>query len=164
VREGRPEWWRGARGEWYAAAQVALIALVFLGPRMPPGLPAWPAWLARIAVVVGPALMVAGGGLLLAGMVGLGANLSPLPCPRPGATLVRSGPYRLVRHPMYAGGIALAFGWAIAVRGWLTLAYAAALLVFLDVKSSREERWLVERFPDYAEYRRRVRKLIPFVH
>jgi protein-S-isoprenylcysteine O-methyltransferase Ste14 len=87
-----------------------------------------------------------------------------LPYPTSRATLIRTGPYRLVRHPMYAGGIALAFGWALFVRGWLTLAYAVVLLLFLEVKATREERWLVDRFPDYPDYQRRVRKLIPFVH
>ncbi len=42
--------------------------------------------------------------------------------------------------------------------------YVAALFVLLDVKSRREERWLVEKFPEYPAYQRRVRKLIPFVY
>jgi protein-S-isoprenylcysteine O-methyltransferase Ste14 len=58
----------------------------------------------------------------------------------------------------------LAIGWAIAVRSWLTLAYALLLLVFLDVKSRREEQWLRERFPTYRDYQRRVRKLVPFLY
>jgi protein-S-isoprenylcysteine O-methyltransferase Ste14 len=160
----RPPWWRGARGEWYVAAQLVLIAVVFLAPRTLPGLPAWPAPLAQIGVLAGSALMFAGGMLLLAGFVSLGPNLSPLPCPRPNATLVQTGPYRLARHPMYAGGVLLAYGWAFVVHGWLTLVYATILLVFLDIKSAREERWLTATFPDYAEYQRRVRKLIPFIY
>ncbi|HQG32287.1 MAG TPA: isoprenylcysteine carboxylmethyltransferase family protein, partial [Deltaproteobacteria bacterium] len=102
--------------------------------------------------------------LLLAGLVRLGSNLTPLPFPKEDATLVQTGPYRLVRHPMYSGGIILAYGWALAAGGWLTLAYATVLLVFLDIKSAREEQWLAERFPDYSDYQRRVRKLIPFVY
>lgn len=157
-------WWRGARGEWYVAGQIALIAAVFLGPRTLPGLPTWPAYVTRIASIVGAALALAGACLLLAGIRGLGANLTPLPHPKPDATLIRTGPYRLVRHPMYAGGIVLAFGWALLVHGWLTLGYAAVLLVFLDIKSRREERWLRKTFADYPDYQRRVRKLIPFIH
>jgi len=65
---------------------------------------------------------------------------------------------------MYSGGIALAFGWALFVQGWLTILYALVLFAFLDIKASREERWLVERFSDYSEYQRRVRKLVPFVY
>ena len=41
------------------------------------------------------------------------------------------GPHhRLVRHPIYSGGIFVAFGWALWVRGWLTLAYALILFVY----------------------------------
>lgn len=159
----RPPWWRGARGEWYVAAQVALIALVFLGPRTLPALPAWPASLVRACSVVGVLLMLSGTAFLVAGVLRHGRNITPLPYPKQHATLIEKGPYALVRHPMYAGGIALAFGWGLFVHGWLTLAYAAILLVFLDVKSGREERWLVDKFPDYPAYQRRVRKLIPFI-
>ncbi len=65
---------------------------------------------------------------------------------------------------MYAGGIAIAYGWSLFVCGWLTLVYATILFAFLDVKATREERWLTSRFPDYPAYQRRVRKLIPFIH
>jgi protein-S-isoprenylcysteine O-methyltransferase Ste14 len=57
---------------------------------------------------------------------------------------------------------ALAF--ALSVQGWLTLFEAAALAVFFDIKSRREEVWLGEHFPNYEDYRRRVRKLIPFIY
>ena len=80
------------------------------------------------------------------------------------ATLVVAGAYRLVRHPIYSGLAAMAFGWGMWVHGWLTLGYALILFVFFDCKSRREERWLREKFPEYAAYQRRVRKLIPFVY
>ena len=160
----QPPWWRGARGEWYVAAQLLLIGVVFLGPRTLPGLPDWPEVLARISIYAGAVLMLAATCLFLAAMVSLGSNLTPMPCPKPDATLVRTGPYRFVRHPIYAAGILLAFGWALMVGSWLTLVYATALLIFLDIKSAREERWLSEKFPDYPDYQRQVRKLIPFIH
>jgi protein-S-isoprenylcysteine O-methyltransferase Ste14 len=114
--------------------------------------------------MVGRLLIVGGGGLLLAGLVGLGSGLTPLPYPKEGAGLVQSGPFALVRHPMYSGGLVLALGCALCTGSWLTLGYVAVLFVFLDLKSRREERWLTERFPEYAHYRRRVRKLVPFVY
>ena len=159
----QPPWWRGTRGEWFVAAQLVLIAVVFLAPRTLSGLPAWPAPLARIGTFAGSALMLAGVGLFLAGVFRLGSNLTPLPYPKPNGTFVQTGPYRLVRHPIYAGGILLSYGWALVVHGWLTLLYATLLLIFLDIKSAREERWLVARFSEYPDYQRRVRKLIPFI-
>jgi len=141
------------------------MTVLFLGPRTAAGLPAWPPALAGISKLAGFVLALAGTGLLVASIFGLGSrNLTPLPRPRTHSALVRSGPYRYVRHPMYAGGIALAYGWALLVHGWLTLAYATALFVFFEIKVAREERWLAERFSDYPDYQRRTRKLIPFLH
>ena len=157
-------WWRGSRGEWYVAAQMVLIVVIFFGPRALPGLPAWPAALARPTTWLGAALMFAGAALLLASALKLGSGLTPLPYPVANATLARTGAYGLVRHPMYAGGVLLAYGWAGVAHGTLTLLYATILLVFFDIKSRREERWLEERFVDYPDYRRRVRKLIPFIY
>lgn len=157
-------WWRGRKGEWYVVAQVILIAIVFFGPRTLPGLPVWTSPFTTISVYAGVILMAAGGGLLLAGMFRLGVNLTPLPYPKARAPLIQSGPYRLVRHPMYAGGIILAYGWAFAVNGWLTFVYATVLLIFFEFKARREERWLIETYPEYPAYQRRVRMLIPFIH
>jgi protein-S-isoprenylcysteine O-methyltransferase Ste14 len=153
--------WMGPRGEGYVALQLALMALVAFGPRTCPGLPAWPGSTASVA---GIPLLAIGVLLAVAGIAALGRNLTATPRPKPGATLVERGPYRLVRHPMYAGAVLAAFGWALAIHGTLTLAYAAALFVFFDVKARREERWLREEIPGYAAYERRVPKLIPFFY
>jgi protein-S-isoprenylcysteine O-methyltransferase Ste14 len=140
------------------------MGFVFLAPRTTSDLAPWPAPLRLSATIAGSVLAIAGVALLLAALIRLGSGLTPMPYPKANATLVQTGPYRFVRHPMYAGGIAIAYGWAFLVHGWLTLFYASALLVFLEIKATREERWLVEKFPGYPEYQRRVRKLIPFIH
>lgn len=160
---GKP-WWKGARGEWLVAIQVGLIVLVFFGPRTAAGLPSWPLPFPAACRFLGGLLMAGGIALLAAGLASLGRGLTPLPYPKKGAGLIQRGPYALVRHPMYSGGILMALGWAIFVQGWLTLGYAALLFVFLDLKSRLEERWLAERFPAYGAYRKRVRKLIPFLY
>lgn len=152
--------WTGPRGEAYVAVQLALMVLVAFGPRTCPGLSAWPG----SSAAAGIALLAFGVALAVAGIAALGRNLTATPRPKPGATLVERGPYRLVRHPMYAGAVIAAFGWALAVHGWLTLGYAALLFVFFDVKARREERWLRDEIPGYAAYERRVRKLIPFIY
>lgn len=157
----RARWWRGSRGEWLVAAQLVLMALVFFGPRTVRALPAFS--FPPASRPVGMVLMLAGGALLVWGIVRLGSRLTPLPYPKDGSTLVRTGPYAIVRHPMYCGGLGLAFGWALWVRGWLTLGYVCALFVLLDLKSRREERWLAEQFPAYPDYQRRVKRLIPFI-
>ena len=157
-------WWKGARGEWYVVAQGALLGLLAVGPRSTGALPAWPAGLVGPATWAGRALLVLGAVLALAAVLRLGRNLTPLPHPKDDGVLVDSGPYAWVRHPIYSGLILGGFGWALLQQGWLTLLWAVLLLVFFDIKSRREERWLLARFPAYADYRRRVRKLLPFIY
>jgi protein-S-isoprenylcysteine O-methyltransferase Ste14 len=156
--------WAGQRGEGYVVVQIILIALVLLGPRNWPGLPAWPAAATRIALPAGIALMVLGLGLIVWGIVALGPNLAAVPRPKQGAILVEGGPYRVVRHPMYTGAILIAFGWALAVAGSLSLVYAGMVVGFLAIKTAREERWLREELTGYVDYEHRVRRLIPFVY
>jgi len=157
-------WWKGTHGEWFVVGQVALILLVFLGPW---NILAWPHWTAPftwLGSIVGGVILLAGILLLAAAIFRLGPNLTPIPYPKDEGTLIETGPYRLVRHPMYYGGLLIAFGWGLLVHGWLTLGYAIIMLVFFDVKSRREEQWLKEKFSGYGEYQKRVRKLIPFVY
>jgi len=66
VVSDKTPWWKGARGEWLVVIQVALIGLVFLGPRTVAGWPAWPFPFTRICAVLGGVFMVGWGGLLVA--------------------------------------------------------------------------------------------------
>ena len=164
VRETKTPWWKGAQGEWYVVVQAVLMLLVLVGPRTLPGGPEWSLPYVPQRQMVGAILVAAGGAFFLAGLLRLGSALTPLPYPKENAPLVRSGPFALVRHPIYSGGLIASVGIALMVTGWLTLVYVAALFVLLDIKSRQEERWLVEKFPDYRDYQRRVRKLVPFVY
>jgi protein-S-isoprenylcysteine O-methyltransferase Ste14 len=157
-------WWKGERGEWLVCGQIVLAVLIIAGPRTLPGLADWSLPFVRERQIAGAVLIFAGGALFLAGAFTLGSGLTPLPYPKEHAVLIEDGPYALVRHPIYSGGLAASLGIAISMSGWLTLVYVAALFVLLDVKSRREERWLAEKFPDYSTYQRRVRKLIPLVY
>ncbi len=153
----------GSRGEWYVVAQMMLFALLVLGPSTWPG-GGWTApytWLGRF---FGGVLLALGIAISLLACLHLGKNLTALPQPRKDAVLVVAGIYRFVRHPIYSGVLIAAFGWALWVNGWLTLGYASLLLIFLDIKSRREEIWLEQKFPEYREYRQRVRKLLPYVY
>jgi protein-S-isoprenylcysteine O-methyltransferase Ste14 len=157
-------WWKGSRGEWYVVVQLLLVVLILVGPRRWRGWPGWPFPEGPLVSVVGVALLFAGAGLAIAGIVNLGAALTPLPYPGAGAVLREKGVYAVVRHPMYSGVLLAALGWALVREGWLTFGYVGAAWLFIEAKVRREEKWLIERFPTYTHYRRRVRKLIPFVY
>jgi protein-S-isoprenylcysteine O-methyltransferase Ste14 len=157
-------WWKGTHGEWFVVAQIALIVLVFFGPRTYPGWPTWTSPFTWLGSIGGGIILLSGILLLAIAIFRLGSNLTPVPYPKDEGTLIETGPYRLVRHPMYCGGILIAFGWSLLVHGWLTLGYAIIMLVFFDFKSRWEEEWLKAKFSGYGEYQKRVRKLIPFVY
>ncbi|MCI0395614.1 MAG: isoprenylcysteine carboxylmethyltransferase family protein [Chloroflexi bacterium] len=157
-------WWKGSRGEWYVVVQFLLFAVVLLGPKELPGLPRWAEPWKTVGLLVGLALGAAGGALGLAGIVSLGKNLTAVPHPKEDATLVQSGAYRLVRHPIYSGLILASLGWAFVNASTVAFLYALVLFVFFDVKSRREEKWLRQKFAGYAAYQQKVRKLIPFVY
>ena len=157
-------WWKGSRGEWYLVVQAALFLLVIFGPRTWPGVPEWGAQYGRLASVAGGILFLAGGLLAAVAAFELGRKLTPLPKPRENAELVVTGAYRIVRHPIYSGLAFMAFGWGLWLQSTLTIGYALLLFIFFDIKSRREERWLMEKFPEYAAYCSRVRRLIPFIY
>jgi protein-S-isoprenylcysteine O-methyltransferase Ste14 len=116
-------------------------------------------------VAAGAALLALG--LLLLAWAGLrlGRSLTPFPAPRAQQDLTTTGPYALVRHPMYGGGILVALGWTILFATVVGLVLTVALAFFLDLKARREEAWLCERVDGYAAYRARTpRKLVPFVY
>ena len=99
--------------------------------------------------------------LFLAGAIGLGRSLTPFPRPRDDASLREGGAYAIVRHPMYGGVILAVAGWSLAATP-LGLVATALGALFLELKTRREEAWLVEQYAGYAAYRRRVRwKFVP---
>ncbi len=156
------KWWQGGRGEWYLLFQAGLIALVIIGPQSLPAVPRWaiPDWFSAAA---GGSLLLLGSSIALAGTIALGRNLTPLPHPKDDATLIVSGIYRFVRHPIYSGIICMAYGFAICCQSWLTLGYATLLLLFFELKARQEEKWLLEKFPGYADYRKRVHRFFPYL-
>jgi protein-S-isoprenylcysteine O-methyltransferase Ste14 len=123
----------------------------------------WPRSARPWLTAAGLAFAVAGGALSIAGIRHLGASITPYPMPSERAEMREHGAYRVVRHPIYGGLLLVAVGWA-ALTSPLAVAGAVALGLVFRGKSAREERWLVERYPSYEEYRARVRhRLIPLV-
>lgn len=109
-------------------------------------------------------LLLLGGASAVAAVFTLGSNLSPLPHPKAGTTLVTSGPYRLVRHPIYSGVLLMSLGWALVNASSLTLFYGALLTLLFDRKARREERALQAALPEYADYQKRSKRLLPFLY
>ncbi|HEY8192808.1 MAG TPA: isoprenylcysteine carboxylmethyltransferase family protein [Gaiellaceae bacterium] len=97
--------------------------------------------------------VLAGIGLVVWAGRTMGRSLTPFPTPPAHGRLVRSGPFRYVRHPIYVGGVLVFGGLSLVFSAW-GLVLTGVLAVFWIAKARHEERLLLERFPDYAEYRR----------
>jgi len=80
----------------------------------------------------------------------------------PDQTVISTGPYAVVRHPMYASGSLYVLGTPLALGSYWGLVPLAATLPFLIWRLFDEERFLGERLPGYTEYQQKVRhRLVP---
>jgi protein-S-isoprenylcysteine O-methyltransferase Ste14 len=81
-----------------------------------------------------------------------------------GQTVISTGPYALVRHPMYVGGFLMFLGMPLALGSWWGLPVLALMKPAFIWRIIDEERLLTEKLPGYAEYKNKVRwRLIPFM-
>jgi protein-S-isoprenylcysteine O-methyltransferase Ste14 len=82
----------------------------------------------------------------------------------PGQKVISTGPYALVRHPMYAGALVMLAGIPVALGSWWGLLIIVAIVPALIWRLLDEEKFLARNLPGYVEYQNRVRyRLIPQV-
>ncbi len=149
---------RSSRGGGWVVAQFVLIALIVSALWLPPHVHS------RTLHVLGVVAGAAGIALAAWAARTLGRSLTPFPRPLPDSMLATSGPYGLVRHPIYLGGLFFFVGLSL-LFSWPALALSGVLAVLWGAKTRVEEAHLTARFPEYEEYRRRVRRrLVPFVY
>jgi len=141
---------------------IGCALLVF--PRMVP------AALNRPVLPAGPAAPFCGVVLVAAGLVfsvwarwHLGRNWSGEVTVKEGHTLIRTGPYRWLRHPIYTGILLALLGTALAIGAARGFIAAALILAGFVVKLRVEEARMRETFPEYADYCRRTARLVPGV-
>jgi len=110
----------------------------------------------------GLVLMIAGFAWLAWMFRALGLNVTDTVAARPNGTLVTSGPYRYVRHPMYVGLIPILGGLALLTTNWAVAMFGAIAFVTLVARTRIEERHLLARYGDaYRDYMRRTGGFVP---
>jgi len=156
MKRGRVPWSRELRIR--AVIAVVAILLIRLGAFRGHGINTDP-WRAGI----GLALFALGLGFAIWARTHIGRNWGTPMTQKDEPELVTSGPYHLVRHPIYSGILAAGIGTAVALS-WLWLTAVALAGVYFLYSAMVEERYLTDRFPDtYPVYRRSTKMLVPFI-
>lgn len=114
--------------------------------------------------IFGIILCISGIALAIYARWHLGRNWSYRPAIKEGHELVTSGPYRVIRHPIYAGILTALLGTALTGMGiWLYFFLMCCLFVIV-YRIRVEEQLMVHQFPEeYPGYRKKTKALIPFV-
>ena len=115
-------------------------------------------------LVVGAVISVLGLGVTIWARRTLAGNWSSDVTFKRGHELIRTGPYRFARHPIYTGLLSMCLGTAVvmgAMRYWLAL---PVMTVAFWIKLKQEERLLLRHFPEgYTAYQKQVKALVPLV-
>jgi len=156
MKRGHVPWSRGLRIR--ALLIVAVIVLVRVGALRGHATTSEP-WRAAL----GLCLFALGLGFAIWARLHIGRNWGTPMTQKDDPELVTSGPYRLVRHPIYSGILVAGVGTAIGLS-WLWLIVVALAGIYFGYSATVEERYMAQRFPDaYPAYRRSSKMFLPFL-
>ena len=125
-----------------------------------------PLWDYPVVAYIGLLLLIVGGAVTLVGRAQLARFGSGVLHIEEDHSLITTGVFRLIRHPIYAGGVLGVVGFYMAFRSVVMLVLVS-LLYFIVIRHRMlfEEEMLVEEFgEEYREYMKRTKRLIPFLY
>lgn len=142
----------------FAMLFVNVVVAAWLGYAQVGLLPDWTYYL-------GLALAILANAAYFWGHQSLGRYFSSMVVVYEGHQLVESGPYKFVRHPMYASVMLVSVGIGLMAQSWVALAYVVVVSAIVVAYRIRfEEEALISELGDrYISYSRRVKRLIPFI-
>lgn len=155
TKRGAVPWSRELRIR--AVVAVVVVVLIRLGVFRGHGIDTDPG-----RAAVGLVLFVLGLGFAIWARLHIGRNWGTPMTQKEDPELVTSGPYRLVRHPIYSGILVAGVGTAVGLS-WFWLAGVGLAAIYFLYSATVEERFMAEQFPDdYPAYKRSTKMLVPF--
>ena len=91
----------------------------------------------------------------------LNKNLTVFPTPKTDSELITFGMYKFSRHPIYSGLILFTFGYAIFKASFFKVLIGSILLLLFYFKTNYEEQKLLQKFPNYKDYKKKVNRFFP---
>ena len=144
------------KGNLLVAIQFVLLAAILLFPNTTEG-SMFPAWVFTFGgYLLWPGLLI-----LAVSIFKLGPSLTASPLPKDDSTLVITGLYKYMRHPIYTGLLTTGLGLSLEAGVVPQILFWAGLVGLLVYKSSWEEELLAKRYPEYADYKARTGRFFP---
>jgi protein-S-isoprenylcysteine O-methyltransferase Ste14 len=142
----------------YFICGIALLSALLLNRLSIARLPVWVGWLGIFIALIGF-------GLRAWSMSVLGTFYTRTLKVSDSQSIVRAGPYRLIRHPGYLGSILIWTGVAASTQNWIVLAIVSIVMFGVYIyRIESEEKMLSGAYLDYVEYRKQTWRLLPFVY
>ena len=156
-------WCMGAKGEfsgegraqgtmWVVLQFAFLAAMAMADSLLPTSVPALLLWLFGFLLAVWAAVAIGP------------TRIRIHPRPAHHARLVRYGPYKRLRHPMYLAVLLVALGWLVDRPGGLRALLLLGLWLVLCGKAAYEEKLLRLRFSEYATYQQTTWRILPWIY
>ncbi|WP_405208054.1 methyltransferase family protein [Aquimarina sp. LLG6339-5] len=99
--------------------------------------------------------------IVLVALLQLNKNLSPFPTPKLNSKLVKTGLYKFIRHPLYAGILYVVFGYGLYIGSVFKLIIATTIYILFYFKTKYEEEKLLEFFDEYKVYKVATGRFFP---
>jgi protein-S-isoprenylcysteine O-methyltransferase Ste14 len=154
-----------AEKEWGQKVVQVITSIVFLADFLIPAIDHRLGWssVPGYACVIGDLMMVLGFAIVFA-VFKANSFTSGIIEVAQGQKVISSGPYALVRHPMYVGGLIMLYGIPLALGSWWGMLLNVPMTAAIVWRLLDEERFLGEKLAGYAEYREKVKfRLVPLV-
>ncbi len=153
---------RPVERKWISTAYLILQGLILILAPLEGAMRKRP--VAGSQKVLGLSILLAGLILTFFSFRALGRNFRIHAQPRVEGSLVTSGVYSKIRHPMYLAGFAIFGGWILLFGSLLSVPLWVGFSILYVLKVAQEEYLLAEQFPDYREYRRKTWRFLPYIY